>query len=60
MENKNRRQNKGGCKPKINPKMNHYLFRLTDEENAKLSSFFDLLGMGLKQNLSLHYFSERK
>lgn len=41
MEEKHRKQNKGGRKPKQNPKMNRYVFRLTDEENAKFLSLFD-------------------
>src|SRR5690606_11373756 len=48
MENKNRKQNKGGRKPKINPKMHRYVFRLTDEENAKFLALFDQSGMGNK------------
>ena len=48
MENKNRKQNKGGRKPKINPKMNRYVFRLTDEENAKFLALFDQSGMDNK------------
>ncbi|WP_181390626.1 conjugal transfer protein MobA [Sphingobacterium athyrii] len=41
MEEKHRKQNKGGHKPKINPKMNRHVFRLTDEENAKFLALFD-------------------
>lgn len=48
MENKNRKQNKGGRKPKVNPKMNRYVFRLTDEENAKFSALFDQSGVDNK------------
>lgn len=48
MENKNRKQNKGGRKPKVNPKMNRYVFRLTDEENAKFLALFDQSGMNNK------------
>ena len=48
MENKNRKQNKGGRKPKVNPKMNRYVFRLTDEENAKFLALFDQSGMDNK------------
>lgn len=35
------KQNKGGRKPKVNPKANRYIFRLTDEENAKFLALFD-------------------
>lgn len=48
MEEMNRKQNKGGRKPKVNPKMNRYVFRLTDEENAKFLALFDQSGMGNK------------
>ncbi|OAH75579.1 hypothetical protein AXA65_03090 [Chryseobacterium sp. FP211-J200] len=48
MENKNRKQNKGGRKPKVNPKMNRYVFRLTDEENAKFLALFDQSGVDNK------------
>jgi hypothetical protein len=48
MENKNRKQNKGGRKPKVNPKMHRYVFRLTDEENAKFLALFDQSGIDNK------------
>ncbi|MES2419557.1 MAG: conjugal transfer protein MobA [Bacteroidota bacterium] len=48
MEEKHRKQNKGGRKPKPNPKMNRYVFRLTDEENAKFLSLFDQSGVDNK------------
>jgi len=48
MENRNRKQNKGGRKPKVNPKTNRYVFRLTDEENAKFLSLFDQSGVDNK------------
>jgi hypothetical protein len=48
MEEMNRKQNKGGRKPKVNPKMNRYVFRLTDEENAEFLSLFDQSGMDNK------------
>jgi len=48
MENKNRKQNKSGRKPKLNPAQNRYMFRLTDEENAKFLSLFDQSGMDNK------------
>lgn len=48
MEKKNRKLNKGGRKPKVNPKANRYVFRLTDEENAKFLALFDRSGMDNK------------
>lgn len=44
-ENNNRKQNKGGRKPKLNPSVHRHVFRLTDEENAKLLSLFEASGM---------------
>jgi len=41
MENKDRKQNKGGRKPKVDPKMHRYVFRLTEEENANFLALFD-------------------
>ncbi len=41
MEKMNRKQSKGGRKPKVNPKTHRYVFRLTDEENAKFLALFD-------------------
>lgn len=48
MEEKIRKQNKSGRKPKINPKANRYVFRLTDEENVKFLALFDQSGMDNK------------
>ncbi len=48
MEEKIRKQNKGGRKPKVNPKANRYVFRLTDEENTKFLALFDQSGMDNK------------
>lgn len=45
MKEKIKIQNKGGRKPKVNPKTNRYVFRLTDEENAKFLALFDQSGM---------------
>ena len=44
-ENNNRKQNKGGRTPKNNPSIHRHVFRLTDEENAKLLSLFEASGM---------------
>lgn len=44
-ENSNRKQNKGGRTPKTDPSIHRHVFRLTDEENAKLLSLFEASGM---------------
>ncbi len=44
-EHNNKNQRKGGRKPKINPSTHRHVFRLTDEENAKLLSLFEASGM---------------
>lgn len=44
-ENNNRKQHKGGRKTKDNPSIHRHVFRLTDEENAKLLSLFEASGM---------------
>lgn len=48
MGEKIRKQNKVGRKPKVNLKANRYVFRLTDEENAKFLALFDRSGMDNK------------
>ncbi|SHK25722.1 MULTISPECIES: conjugal transfer protein MobA [Bacteroidota] len=44
-ENNKQKQHKGGRKPKLNPSTHRHVFRLTDEENAKLLSLFEASGM---------------
>jgi hypothetical protein len=44
-ENNNRKKKKGGRTPKSDPSIHRHVFRLTDEENAKLLSLFELSGM---------------
>lgn len=44
-ENNNKKQNKGGRTPKSDPSIHRHVFRLTDEENAKLLSLFEASGM---------------
>ncbi|HAF32621.1 MAG TPA: hypothetical protein DCS36_15940 [Sphingobacterium sp.] len=48
MEEVNKKKNKGGRKPKLNPAQNRYMFRLTDEENAKFLALFNPSGMDNK------------
>ncbi|AZA54033.1 conjugal transfer protein MobA [Chryseobacterium sp. G0201] len=45
---KNIKQNKGGRNPKINPRVHRHVFRLTDDENARLLSLFEASGMNNK------------
>jgi hypothetical protein len=44
-ENSNTKQNKGGRTPKSDPSIHRHVFRLTDEENARLLSLFETSGM---------------
>lgn len=62
MEEMNKKKNKGGRKPKLNPAQNRYMFRLTDEENAKFLSLFDQSGMDNKDKfiVSLLFGKEMK
>lgn len=47
-ENNNKKRNRGGRTPKTDPSIHRHVFRLTDEENAKLLSLFELSGMSNK------------
>jgi len=47
-ENRNRKQNKGGRMPKSDPSIHRHVFRLTDEEHARLLSLFEASGMANK------------
>ena len=40
----NKKQHKGGRNPKKNPSIHRYVFRLTDQENAKFLSLFEASG----------------
>lgn len=42
--NENKKRNRGGRKPKADPSIHRYVFRLTDEENAKFLSLFEASG----------------
>ncbi len=61
-ENSNRKQNKGGRKAKTNPSIHRHVFRLTDEENARLLSLFQESGMPNKAKfiISLLFSKEMK
>lgn len=47
-ENNNRKQKKGGRMPKNDPSIHRHVFRLTDEEHARLLSLFEESGMANK------------
>ena len=44
-DNNNKKQHKGGRAPKTDPSIHRHVFRLSDEENAKLLSLFEASGM---------------
>lgn len=44
MMDRKERKSRGGRKPKANPSIHRYVFRLTDEENAKFLSLFETSG----------------
>ena len=48
MEQKKKSFNKGGRKPKLDPRTHRYSFNLDDVENAKFLSFFDRSGYTVK------------
>jgi hypothetical protein len=49
MENQeNKKQHKGGRNPKKDPSIHRYVFRLTDQENAKFLSLFEASGLDNK------------
>ena len=61
-ENSYRKQSKGGRTPKTDPSIHRHVFRLTDEENAKLLSLFEASGMPNKAKfiISLLFSMEMK
>ena len=60
MKEKIKIQNKGGRKPKVNYKTNRYVFRLTDEENAKFLALFDQSGMDNKAEFVISMLFEKE
>lgn len=47
-ETNNRKHNKGGRPEKANPSIHRYVFRLTDEENARFLTLFEASGANNK------------
>lgn len=58
--NSKRKRNKGGRKPKLNPRVHRHVFRLTDKENAKLLSLFEASGMDNKAKFITSLLFERE
>ena len=59
-ENSNNKQNKGGRKPKLNPSTHRHVFRLNDEENAKLLSLFEASGISNKAKFIISLLLQRE
>lgn len=57
---KNKKRKKGGRKPKLIPRIHRYVFRLTDKENAKLLSLFEVSGMDNKAKFITSLLFERE
>ncbi|MFL9844260.1 conjugal transfer protein MobA [Flavobacterium rhizosphaerae] len=56
----NIKRNKGGRKPKLNPSTHRHVFRLNDEENARLLSLFESSGMHNKAKFIVSMLLERE
>lgn len=59
-DSKNKKRKKGGRKPKLNPRIHRYVFRLTDKENTKLLSLFEVSGMDNKAKFITSLLFERE
>ena len=56
----NKKSNKGGRNPKDNPSIHRHVFRLTDEENAKLLTLFEQSGMRNKAKFIISILFQRE
>lgn len=56
----NEQRKKGGRKPKLNPSTHRHVFRLDDEENAKLLSLYETSGMHNKAKFIISLLLERE
>ncbi|MEE1897010.1 conjugal transfer protein MobA [Flavobacterium rakeshii] len=56
----NLKRNKGGRKPKLNPSRHRHVFRLNDEENARLLSLLESSGMHNKAKFIVSMLLERE
>jgi len=59
-EKDNFKRNKGGRKPKLNPSTHRHVFRLNDQENARLLSLFESSGMHNKAKFIISLLLERE
>lgn len=59
-EKDNFKRNKGGRKSKLNPSRHRHVFRLNDEENARLLSLFESSGMHNKAKFIISLLLERE
>lgn len=59
-ENSSKKQNKGGRKPKLNPSTHRHVFRLNDEENAKLLSLYEASGTNNKARFIISLLFQRE
>lgn len=59
-EQDNEQRKKGGRKPKLNPSTHRHVFRLNDEENAKLLSLYEASGMHNKAKFIISLLLERE
>lgn len=59
-EKKNEKQNRGGRNPKANPSIHRHVFRLNDEENAKLLNLFEASGMSNKAQFIVSVLFEKE
>ncbi len=59
-EKKNVKQSTGGRNPKANPSIHRHVFRLNDEENAKLLSLFEASGMSNKAQFIVSILFEKE
>ncbi|WP_159801840.1 conjugal transfer protein MobA [Flavobacterium sp. MK4S-17] len=59
-EQDNEQRKKGGRKPKLNPSTHRHVFRLNDEENAKLLSLYETSGMHNKAKFIISLLLERE
>jgi len=55
-----KKNNKGGRLPKSNPSVHRHVFRLTDEENAKLLSMFEISGSTNKAKFIISLLFEKE
>src|SRR5690606_9059800 len=58
--NTGNKQHKGGRKPKTNPSIHRYVFRLNDEENEKFLTLFESSGMDTKAHFIVSLLFQRE